>query len=176
MGTSTDIITEDEEYTWTCVSGDEETQCEAYVKAHGSCGISSNVTLPTNYNEEELCNIGELASKNQSNGSLSWTCRGIGDGYDAQCSANIQTYGVCGGSHGGEFTSFPTSNLCSVGDSINNQNTSTGYTWQCSGIHGGNTKNCSANKETSTNIEISPEIQECLDAGTNPTLCFSISA
>jgi len=144
VGTVSDTHLEDTQYTWQCLSGDQKISCMVSITEHGACGVSSDVLLPSGYSSDVLCSAGELSSKKSEYGEVTWTCRGINDGYDAQCSADIKTAGVCGSAHAAESQHFPASNLCRYGKALNKQSADT-YTWECAGINGGSNASCFAN-------------------------------
>ncbi len=78
--------------------------------------------------------------------------------------------GACGSSNGGTFTTAPTTNLCSAGNAtaVNGLGP---WTWNCTGLYGGTTANCSANIQTYTvtpsvtggHGSISPNSQQRVD-------------
>ena len=62
--------------------------------------------------------------------------------------ATISENGMCGTANGGTFSTVPTSGLCSIG----NPSSVYGYgpwKWTCSGVNGGSSASCSANKTAS---------------------------
>ncbi|MFA6252597.1 MAG: hypothetical protein WCX74_04325 [Candidatus Paceibacterota bacterium] len=75
-----------------------------------------------------------------------WTCNGYSNYIytPVNCSANKIINGTCGSSNGSNFSSAPTTNLCSAGTASSVSGTGP-WTWTCSGINGGTTANCSAN-------------------------------
>jgi hypothetical protein len=52
--------------------------------------------------------------------------------------------GACGSAHGASSPSAPTSGLCSSGSASAVTDTGSGYTWTCSGEHGGGDASCSS--------------------------------
>ena len=108
VGTTTDTFLDNSEYSWSCVSGDQELSCEARITEHGACGVSSDVSLPSGFNTDTLCSAGTLTKKQTSLGEMTWSCQGINNGYDAQCSAKLKIAGSCGSANGLETTSTPT--------------------------------------------------------------------
>jgi hypothetical protein len=77
-------------------------------------------------------------------GPWNWTCSGSNSGSKASCSANLEINGVCGSAEGESLLKAPTSNLCKACKA--SKVTGKGpWDWTCTGSHGGNTANCSAN-------------------------------
>lgn len=131
-------------YSWQCISGDAETDCQAFVTTHGACGVSSDVLLPQTYDKDVLCSAGQLTAKRSNYGVLTWSCEGLHDGYDATCSAKLASAGSCGSAQGKTLSSFPTTNLCKLGEVTNQTEDDNYYTWSCEGVNGGNAARCTA--------------------------------
>lgn len=131
-------------YSWQCISEDVETDCKAFVTTHGVCGVSSDVLLPNSYNKDVLCSAGTLTDKQSSFGELSWICEGFYDGYDAACSAKLANAGSCGSAQGKTFSTFPTTNLCKLGEVTNQTEDDHHFMWNCTGVNDGNDARCAA--------------------------------
>ena len=149
-------------YSWQCISEDAETDCKAFITTHGACGVSDNVLLHQSYSSDVFCSAGELQSKQADYGKLSWTCQGQYDGYDAYCSAQVASHGVCGASNESTFSTFPATNLCQHGEPLHKQTSTEIFTWQCSGINNGSSASCQAVKDEPVPIEINPD---CIPSG-----------
>ncbi|MFA5296278.1 MAG: DUF2341 domain-containing protein [Methanoregulaceae archaeon] len=111
------------------------------VVVNGTCGSSNNGNFST-VPSSNLCSAG-TASAVSGTGPWTWTCTGSGGGTTANCSANKIVNGVCGSSHGGAFSTAPSSNLCSAGTASAVSGTGP-WTWTCTGAYTGTTANCSA--------------------------------
>lgn len=144
VGIVADTSLEDNEHSWKCASGDAETSCMAFITEHGACGVSSDVLLPASYKSSTLCSAGTVSQKQSGYGELTWTCQGINDGYDAQCSASTASAGACGVAHATKSQYFPSSNLCRFGEVSSRQTSSDKYVWECTGINGGSNASCFA--------------------------------
>ena len=134
-------------WTWSCTgsNGGTTASCSANLEVNGACGSSNGGTFfsaPTT----NLCNAGAPTTVTGS-GPWSWTCQGLNDGTNANCSGNPNPQpanGVCGVANGHGFSMSPTTNLCSAGAA--STVTGTGpWNWSCQGINGGSTMSCSAN-------------------------------
>jgi hypothetical protein len=117
------------------------------VTANGACGSANGQTFssaPTS----GLCSAGTASPSSLSgSGPWNWQCTGTNGGTTAYCSANPPTVitGSCGSSDGGQFSSAPTSGLCSAGTASPSSLSGSGpWSWQCLGANGGATSNCSA--------------------------------
>ncbi|MBF0266300.1 MAG: hypothetical protein HQL46_13630 [Gammaproteobacteria bacterium] len=117
---------------------------------NGVCGSSHDSTL-SNEPTTNLCSTG-VSSTVSGTGPWTWTCSGINDGTNASCTANLQYVAPppvtpinasCGSSHNNYFSSQPSSNLCSSGNTGNLTGTGP-WAWSCLGINGGSSSNCRA--------------------------------
>jgi len=111
------------------------------VVINGTCGSSNNGNFST-APSTNLCSAG-TASAVSGAGPWTWTCAGSGGGTTANCSANKIVNGVCGSSHGGAFSTAPSTNLCSAGTASAVSGAGP-WTWTCIGAYTGTTANCTA--------------------------------
>jgi hypothetical protein len=141
--------------TWTCTNDiGVSYNCVATRLAQASigvCGSSSGSTLssaPTS----GLCSSSGGNSSLSGSGPWSWTCYGTNGGASSPTCTAYKTVaavnGVCGSSSGSNFSSAPTINLCSSGNA-SVVSGSGPWSWTCSGLNGGTSSVCTANKYVS---------------------------
>jgi hypothetical protein len=130
-----------------------ETEDSSVINA--SCGIDNEesfyypFTEPENYCDENSQII--PFTWFFSGDSWSWTCKSLTEGENAYCVAYNDTEtevdATCG-SDNGEELSYPPVDFCSTGYLAEGSyfETTSGYSWTCAGINGGNYDYCSATK------------------------------
>ena len=143
-------VTGDGPFEWTCAGSDGgetascsgnrscagsseswtvgESSCEGVLPltAHGATATVSDETLPTTGSRDYSCDQG------------TW----VGDG-PGTCVTAVD--GACGSAQGGSTLTAPGADLCATG--IPSEVAGSGpYTWSCSGIHGGSSASCSADR------------------------------
>ncbi|MCK9393660.1 hypothetical protein M0Q03_02540, partial [bacterium] len=83
-GTVTSFVSNNNGWTWKCVSGGNSLNCSANKKINGTCGVvTESSTMPT----ANLCVTG-TAGNVSGVGPWTWTCSGINGGANITCSAN----------------------------------------------------------------------------------------
>jgi hypothetical protein len=112
-------------YNWTCKgsNGGTTANCSASKSqpaVNGVCGSANNTTVTSQPTSTTLCSQGDYTWIDQTatDGVYNWTCKGSNGGITASCSATKQATkvnGACGTANGKEFSSEPTTNLCSEG-------------------------------------------------------------
>ena len=147
-GSSINILfTSDDSVT---ASGVTVTIASASGGTNGVCGSSNGQTFAT-APTTNLCSVGTATAVtvNPFSGQWNWSCTGLNGGSTANCSAirtgSAPVNGVCGLSNGQTFATAPTTNLCSSGTATAVSGSGP-WTWSCTGLNGGTTANCSANK------------------------------
>jgi prepilin-type N-terminal cleavage/methylation domain-containing protein len=167
-------------WTWTCngTFGGLSPACAANISLDGTCGSSHGANLST-IPSTNLCNYGTAGTVSGS-GPWDWTCTGTNGGTTASCSTGIlPVNGACGSSNGSNFSSTPSSNLCTLG-SPTTVSGSGPWTWDCTGLNSGSTDSCSANlivngtcgtanKTYAYNITTYGSDTYCAAGTTNPT-------
>ncbi|MFA6353838.1 MAG: peptidoglycan-binding domain-containing protein [Candidatus Paceibacterota bacterium] len=121
----------------------------------GSLNGTSIAAIPPTLGATSQCSAG-TASVFSGSGPWTWTCAGSNGGTTASCSVSktgttTATIGQCGSSSGKNFTSVPTSNLCSAGtaSSVTGSGASSSpWLWTCTGTLG--YSGCSALKTNTT--------------------------
>jgi len=131
--------------SWVCLGTylGMSVSCTAYHAADGSCGsgTANTYTIPTS----GFCSSGSTSSISGS-GPWSWNCSGTYGGSTASCTANKSVDGVCGSSNSANLYTIPSSNLCSAGTATSPSGSGP-WSWSCTGLYGGTTATCSANKK-----------------------------
>ena len=124
-------------YIWTCKgsNGGRSVRCIAPKKSStdGFCKKDSIGCLIGNYKDLE-----------DTSTEYRWSCLGTRGGADTNCSkakktSTIKTNGICGSSK----------DTCTKGHYKDVTDSDDQYLWQCEGINGGSTKDCTEDKETS---------------------------
>ena len=103
------------------------------------CGSANGKTFSSKPTSN-LCAVGGFTGVNGS-GPWTWTCHGAYGGRDVTCRADIVSP-RCGSANGQVFTSKPTNNLCSVGNSTTVTQTGSRFGWSCT--NGSKKVNCGA--------------------------------
>jgi hypothetical protein len=116
----------------------------------GTCG-SANGAAASIAPTTGLCDAG-TASEVTGTGPWTWSCAGA-RGRTAQCSApqgsSTPVNGVCGPADGVAVSSAPATGLCDVGTPTTVSGSGP-WSWTCAGGNGGNSANCSADKDSGT--------------------------
>ena len=138
-------------YTWTCQGqnggGDASCSSGPRTTVNGACGASNGgefYTQPTS----GLCTTGTQSGV-VGTGPWTWSCVGAGipQGSTANCSANRRENGVCGAANGQNMVSAPSGgSLCNSG-TASAVGGSGPWTWNCTGINGGTSSSCSAQRQ-----------------------------
>jgi len=153
---------------------------------NGSCGSGNGVA--TCDNSTASCSIGTFSwtDSTGSDGVFNWGCSGTTgecggtSGSAVTCSAPHlpDVSGVCGSSHGGDFISAPSSNLCDSGtlDWIDHRGSDGKFNWQCWGSCAGVTASCSATRNfppafTSLTIKNNSGTVVVAEAGNKNQIC-----
>jgi len=140
-------------WTWNCTGtgGGTDASCLTVKNIDAVCGTSNGGTFampPTTGLCDALTPTASAVTTNAT--TYTWACKGSGGGTFAACSANIGAAlpvvnGTCGSANGGNYTSTPTSGLCSAGTAGAVSTGSTTYDWTCAGSNGGASSACQAN-------------------------------
>ena len=127
-------------YSWKClgISGGLDNNCYAPRTVNASCGTATSggsTSAPTT----NLCGNGRASGVTTGTSTFTWTCYGINDGGNVNCSKPRAINGVCRNSPQG----------CSAGTKANQSYGGATHcggrttSWQCVGTNGGATANCS---------------------------------
>jgi len=180
-GTASSVTTGETTYTWTCTGNDSlAVSCSAtkIIPINGVCGSSNGGSFsiaPTT----NLCSAGTASSVTTNPTTFTWTCSGTGGGTTASCSANITpTNGSCGTANGHGYTSTSeidtSTERCATGTFTSFTDNGSSWSWGCTGLNGGTTASCGANKVASgishnTTLKDQPSTNLCL-YGTSTTV------
>ncbi|MFA5013235.1 MAG: hypothetical protein WC520_01585, partial [Candidatus Paceibacterota bacterium] len=140
-------------WTWTCSgsNGGTTAYCTAYklTSITGVCGSANNTTVSAAPPTTNLCYSGSVYNFVTNTDSWTWTCSGSNGGGYENCithKAVASVNGSCGSSYGQYFSSAPTSNLCSSGNTSNITSSDSLWNWSCVGSGEGTTATCLAYK------------------------------
>ncbi|MDD4409556.1 MAG: fibrinogen-like YCDxxxxGGGW domain-containing protein, partial [Candidatus Pacebacteria bacterium] len=112
---------------------------------NGACGSVDGTTVTALSSiSSGLCSYGNVVSFGGS-GPWGWGCTGTDGGVTTMCSATKAVNGACGvaGSTSHSTLSSSSPNLCAAG-SVSSFSGTGPWTWNCVGIEGGTSANCSA--------------------------------
>jgi prepilin-type N-terminal cleavage/methylation domain-containing protein len=133
------ILSSGYSYQYDCLAGTYSTN----TPINGVCGTSNNQNL-SSIPSTNLCTAGNVTVVSGS-GPWTWSCAGIYSGTTAMCSTGgVPTNGTCGSSDEENFSSIPSTNLCSNG-SPSTVSGSGPWAWTCNGTNTGTNDSCSAN-------------------------------
>ena len=144
-------------YTWGCNGangGGSVTDCAVPAQLAGTCGSMISAGPQSSMPSANLCGIGTPGSVIATTAvpyQFQWTCAGPnGGGNSPQCTvAQVSTLGACA-TITNTITNPPSTAGCSAGTvaSLVSPSTAGGtYTWNCTGLAGGNPQNgCTANQ------------------------------
>jgi len=124
---------------------------KGYAKYERNCGENSFPSWGCEYVKNEII---ERISPSLLSSSWNLSC-GNTHGFSAQI---VSQGGSCGSSNGATFSTFPTSNLCSVGSATNTSSDATHFYWTCAGAYGGSSTNCSALKSSAVKLSCTPSV------------------
>ncbi len=130
-------------WNWTCggLYGGMAATCSAAPKKDAVCGSASSHghrDAPA----DNLCSVGE-ASAVGGTGPWVWNCAGVNKGATVECTGPASINGTCGGANGVAIAKAPLDDLCATGKA--SRVTGSGpFTWNCSGIEGGDMQSCTA--------------------------------
>ena len=133
---------------WFCTNNPGENAAGYAYKT--TCG-SSNGGSFSSPPETNLCKYGGASFVTTNPSTYTWTCTGD-DSLAVSCSASraIPTNGVCGTAqgHGYQSTSYidTSSERCEPGTFTSFIDNGSSWGWNCTGLNGGTTASCSANK------------------------------
>jgi len=144
------IVTEDRsDFKWNCLGsgGGRDVKCYANKKQDGVCGSLANTIIPTNYNKDNLCSIGNSSNIQTIGNQLQWSCNGEYSGSSVSCYATkaltqadiqnqqttitIKEDGICGYAQNQTYSQIPTYGLCSKGTATTVTKTGATYKWAC---------------------------------------------
>jgi len=145
--------------SWSCsgVYSSTSASCAAYRGQSGTCGASNGGSYYLSSEITSPCSSGSTLSVSPSGNSFVWSCNPIYVGSTASCTASLKKNGVCGNS--GPYTSL-SSGTCLVG-TASGLSGSGPWSWQCFGINGGNSAQCSASICTISSRSISWYTKTC---------------
>ncbi len=163
-GTESSVTTNATTYTWNCTgtgTGHTDAGCYANIqgsKVNGKCG-SANYVPVSSAPTQNLCTAGTESSVTTNASTYTWTCSGVSGGANDACMADIQGQTVAGScnntSNGHNFTTAPSTNLCSASAAVPTVSGNGPWTWTCTGLNAGNA-NCTANKALPQWQEVAP--------------------
>jgi hypothetical protein len=143
-------------YSWSCSGQNGGASASCFVNrpaaVSGSCG-SANGTSTSSQPNSNLCSSGGASGVAAGSTTWSWTCYGSNGGGNASCSAPrtaTAQNGSCGSAAGVTTSTAPTTNRCNTGNASNVTTSASAYWWQCTGVNGGSTQDCSAPRTTTT--------------------------
>ena len=145
--------------SWSCngVYSSISGSCTAYRGQNGTCGSSNGGSYYLSSEITSPCSTGSTLSVSSSGNTFVWSCNPAYVGSTASCSATLKKNAVCGGS--GPYTSL-SSGTCLVG-TPGGLSGSGPWSWQCSGVNGGNSAQCSASICTISSRSISWYTKTC---------------
>ena len=123
-------------------------------RVDGACGYAaggSSCLAPA----AGLCAPGaaSVVSFNAATNTFSWSCAGSCSGTTASCSSTRSIInGRCGSADGSNFTTTPTTNLCSYGDPTTVTLSGSTYSWSCISDCNGIADLCSATYDTTPDL------------------------
>jgi hypothetical protein len=173
-------IYKEDSYRWNCNMEDDKDRCKATRSVNGQCGeiANSGLILKENYDEDTLCNEGEIAQLNENNGVLTYFCNGTTESsLNAKCEVLLEVDGRCNYISDYTISNISDDNTCGSGLKSNltseiirkdNETVYTEYKYVCQGFNGGSdSKECEVKSKTR-------KVETCLSPppiGTIPVAC-----
>lgn len=133
VGEASNLIENEETFTWACINKELSVNCSTKRKVNGECAYTRSTPVPVEYEKEDLCKNGESINRDYDGDNIEWRCKGINGGESIGCSSVRSSDAKCFGYI--DCTGGAVTDLQEGGGKV---------IWTCSGVGEGLSESCSA--------------------------------